>query len=560
MVSKIAVIALVAVVAVPILLGYGLNINTDTYDSWNAKDTGKIDATEFLYNVTDTSKRDYTPADLYLFNSQGFYIDDYNFFPEYESITANNTSIPIRGLARALGGANDGIATLSDEFVQLVVNGGFNASNYYRFTFTHTDNTTETIDHIAAFTWRTNANYGSTGTSATASVVFYTGGGAGAGVTLDNLTSVRSTFIGSSAPGVYQQWHYTTMSGYYADISKGWRLNTGYPVSTSASSPRSGTYIQPDGICKDMLLTFNLDSITANNYWMGVYMGTSTVGYHIQLIKETVDSTSTWYYQISGDDERHALYYDPGISTNTYQLYLDPDGGEFRYVGAWTDNISPMQPLITYPFTLEEGAYYWPYPDALPRLSIYGQTPTMRIDYANVAAFEYRIIRDVTYVPANFISNPLTVFSNLLETGPSFDFGGENFTVTKGNITMGDGKQVSLRNMRLSSVPNGNGQYINTINDIEVSVTNAPAQITFNGDWRMTITTVGQEETTKTVSKWEPGKFAWNGIDTDFKIAGLMASLGVFVALAVYGRRSGSNVIPLLLICGGAALMFLVMI
>lgn len=551
MVSKIAVMAVVAVVAVPILLGYGLNIQSDTYTAYE-KDKASLDVTEYLYNVTDTSKRDYTAADLYLFNSTSFYQSDVNILPWYQSITSNKTSIQTRQVHYdSMGSTFTPGNPLEYYYSDVIVYGGYDASNYYSAVVTHSDNTTETYDHLMLFKWLPQD------TTANVDIEYYYSVNSIGQVSMDDAIAFSIVPHGTP-PGIDFHRSRTTYNE-YADISKGYILNQDYPVSSSSASPNSSTYIQPDGICKNMLLTFNLDSITASDYWLGFFLGGSTYRYHIQIIKETVDGTAKWYYQIYGDDERHELYYDPAISSNAYQLYLDSKGGEFRYVGTWTDSIGVMQPFISYPFTFDEGDYYWYIPDALPSIRVIGQTPIMRIDASMVAAYEYRVIRDVTYTPANFKTNPTTTLTNMLEYGSSIQFGGITYNVTSGNITMGT-KQVSLRNMVLESIPNGDGQYDNMINGVIVSTTPAPSAITLNGDWRITITTDSQSSVTKSVTKWEPGKFAWNGIDTDFKIAGLMASLGAFIALAVYGRRSGTKVMPLLVVCGGAALMFLVMI
>ena len=117
---------------------------------------------------------------------------------------------------------------------------------------------------------------------------------------------------------------------------------------------------------------------------------------------------------------------------------------------------------------------------------------------------------------------------------------------------------VSVKNLELSSVFNGS-EYENTINGILVSTSVTPSTITFNGDWSVTVSTVAQKSVEKEVTKWIPGKFAWNGMDDNFLMAGLMTSVGAFIGLALYGRRTGARIMPLLLVCGGAAFMFILM-
>lgn len=542
--------ALVAVVAVPILLGYGMNIQTENYTGWESNTDESVNVTEYLLNVTDTSKRNYTVADPYLFNSNGFYRNDAFVYPRYLSFTSNNTTVPLNGATGYPTGNNIQIVDSNTEYLQLIVNGGYDANNYYRFTITYNDIVqgiiTETFDNVKTFTWR------STGGVNHVDISFH--GGASS---IDDVRAVSAQLIGTS-PGFYQEW-YETGEGSYADISKGWVLNDDYPISTSSSSSRSRTTIQPDGICKDMVLSFNLDSITDSDYWLGFYLGTSTMRYHIQLMKETVSGEASWYYQIYGDDERHPLFYNPEIPSNTYQLYLTSTGGEFRYVGSWSETIGTKPALITYPFTFDEGAYYWPVPDALPSIGIFGQTPHTRIETAMVAAYEYRVIRDTVYDPATFKVNPSTELKDISMYGKTLEYGGNTYEVKSGNITLGT-RDISLSNITFRSEHKENNTYDNFINDIFISNTLAPSTIGFNGDWIMSVITSPQETVEKTDTKWVPGSFAWNGIDNNFIMAGLLTCVGAFIALGLYGRRSGARVLPLMLVCGGGAFMFLLML
>ena len=67
------------------------------------------------------------------------------------------------------------------------------------------------------------------------------------------------------------------------------------------------------------------------------------------------------------------------------------------------------------------------------------------------------------------------------------------------------------------------------------------------------------EEITLTKTQWNAGQFAWDGMDSNFLMVGLLTSLGVFIALGIYSRRSKSSVWPLMLVAGGAAFLFLIM-
>lgn len=98
------------------------------------------------------------------------------------------------------------------------------------------------------------------------------------------------------------------------------------------------------------------------------------------------------------------------------------------------------------------------------------------------------------------------------------------------------------------------------INNVVVSTTPEPSTITFNGKWSLSIITTSQEQYEYTKTEWIAGSFAWDGIDHNFLMVGMLTCLGVFIALGIYGRRSGAKVLPLMLVCGGAALLFFVML
>jgi hypothetical protein len=198
----------------------------------------------------------------------------------------------------------------------------------------------------------------------------------------------------------------------------------------------------------------------------------------------------------------------------------------------------------------------------LPGLAVGGYSlysHTFRVDAAEFKAFEYPIIEDMTYSPAAFKTNPSTTINDPVSYGPSFEFGGNTYNVKKGNITMGN-HDIPVKGLVLSSVPNPEGGYDNKIGNTVISTTAAPSAITFNGKWSASITTTAQEEYEVTKTEWKAGSFAWDGMDQNFLMVGLLASLGAFIALGIYARRSRATIWPLLIVCGGAALLFFVML
>lgn len=555
MVSKIAVMALVAVVAVPILLGYGLNINTESRQVW-AENDDPMDAKDYLMTTFDATGATYTDADTYQMNTNIFYrnlwtVDAINgiyqkisFFPDYPfgSITSTKTA-----LAMDKGVMHTNFDLYSSwGFCQCFVNGTYDANNYY--TLKSYNNGAHLLDYsnIKYATLDNNILY----------VFWYDSNGAGHYQKVNNVTNISCISTGYPTASLL----YGNSNGRYVDLTKGYRLNTDGAVwdpSNFNSSAVESVYLEISKTTKSVLLSVDLSTLTNSDAVFRI----SAVG-DLFFKKTTTNGTVKWEYSSyapGGTPQNfQELYYNPLAASNTYQIYINADlTGELRYIGGWSGILGPAVSMITYPFEVYHNPNL-PVPDHITGMSIRGYTPIMRIDAARVGAYDYRVMEDAVYDPAAFRANPITTLTNGLRFGSSLEFGGNTYQVTKGNITIGT-HDFSLEGMEFESVQVG-GQYENRINGNTVSTTATPSTITFNGKWLTDVTTESQSMETVSDTKWEPGKFAWNGIDTDFKIAGLMASLGAFIALAVYGRRSGTKVMPLLVVCGGAALMFLVMI
>ena len=555
MVSKIAVMALVAVVAVPILLGYGLNINTESRQVW-AENNDKLNARDYLTSAFDATGATFTNADTYQMNSNIFepgMAPGIKLYPQYVGHTNTQTSIALSTDYNVPALPSLGFAS-SNGPSQVVINGGFDPVNYYQVTLYNENN--------APLLTYTMVKYFTLDVEETATIRCYNSSGYIVNYTVNNVAVAVFSAVGSPTG---QIWYEIPGRGDYIDITKGYRLNMDGAVWDPSN------YLRPSDVTwtnanislstQSMLLTFDLSTVTDSAAM--IRFQDYPLGY-IWFKKTTTDGVVKWeytskYHYLSMEPyDFQELYYNPSIQSNTYQLYLNADySAELRYIGVWTDTIGPAPSLITYEFEIDHNPLV-PEREFITRLTVEGQSPVMRIDAARVGAYDYRVMEDAVYDPALFRSNPKTTITNGYRFGQSLEFGGNTYQVTKGNITIGT-HEFSLEGMTFESVQ-VDGQYENRINGNTVSITATPSTLTLNGKWLTDVITQSQSTTTVTETKWEPGKFAWNGIDTDFKIAGLMASLGAFIALAVYGRRSGAKVMPLLVVCGGAALMFLVMI
>lgn len=551
-VSKIAVMALVGILAVPILLGYALNLSEVTETDYKP-DGETLKVTPLLNNGQDYT---YAHADPYTINSHFSRISDlYPTLPVY-STTSARTNLPgqtsIRESYTTLSG--DVVFSLFDSlYIQFDYD--WTGGNYYGANITYNNGySTYNLPYIHSFymDYETNELY----------CTYYSGPYPSLGSrSFSNATQMTYYTVGSPTSTVIDMPHFKDSTASYYDISKGYYFR-GMPGTER-------WYINMPTNTDQVTITVNLDSITDSSY----HTYWQILGSYLHLDKDTIDGNVVW------KADNNTLYYDPSRNDNTYQItvsykydgpYITPGDYKyssttrFDYVGGW-------------PSIIGKSNSYWnveinnflvtnnPHPtfDIITILNDnvnpITKTPIIRVDDALFRAFEYTTIKDNTYDPASLKNNPATTIKDITVYGSSLSFGGNTYNVdTDGNITMGIHK-IPVSGMVLDSVPVAVG-YENRINGTVVSVTASPSVITFNGSWSANVETTAQVATTYTKTEWTAGQFAWDGMDTNFLIVGLITCLGVFVALGIYVRKSGKGMIPLLIVCGCCAGLFFCMI
>ena len=546
MVSRVAVIALVAIVACPILLGYAMNLSESTETKYISNDDD-LNVTNLL---NDGYSYSYAAADVVDLNTR-FREGGIDSNPEY-SLTATKTSIPIsqRLYVDRVTGATH---TLADyKFYYFVSDYTPSYSNWISVTVTFNDNTTSTVTMVHALRYD-SANSGVLNISK-----FMNSGGNWIPSPLMQLTNVKSvaysassTFVGKS---LYSDYSTVSFPSTYADLAAGYRLNT---YSSASSYLNDGTSVAIPNYTNNFVFTMDLSTITASSYT--VYFNTGDIynPYTFKFVKTTVSSVPHWNVSVSYNSGAYTdlteLYYDSTKSSNTYQITVNMTGIKFDYVGAW-------------PTLIGLANSYWDYSYDFPNApSVYlnfnfsgAVTPVMRVDSATYRAFVYQVMENETYTPSDFRSNPATTISNVNIYGSSITFGGNTYNVSKGNITLGS-HQIPVDGLVFSSVYVDN-QYENRIGNTVVSTSGSPSTITFNGKWSANISTASMSEMTYTKTEWTPGEFGWDGLDQNFLMVGLLTSIGVFIALGIYMRRTKAALWPLLIVCGGAAMLFFCML
>ena len=179
-----------------------------------------------------------------------------------------------------------------------------------------------------------------------------------------------------------------------------------------------------------------------------------------------------------------------------------------------------------------------------------------RVDNANIQQGTYPSTYDYTLnLQQVYPDTNIDIYLNSIGVyGDYINIGGANCTVTNGSITI-NGTTYRLLHAHISAWQTGTG-YSVRINGDEIATTAEPPTIFFGGEWSITATAYKIESVQQTTMVWHAGEFGFS--KTGFAMVGLIICAAAFVALGMTGQRSGAKVGLLLLICGGAAVAYLI--
>lgn len=535
MVSKIAVIALIAIVAAPILIGYGLNFETVQSPEYTIDDNPR-NVTPLLASSTAYH---YVDADPNAMNTQ----QDYRYLPYYVKNTHTYTGLFFSQSYNTTWNGSVSYSNLSNmHFISL-----WSQSYDLKGTF-YVGSTPTVINNVTGIYYNV---------SESPNVYVYTASlGPSNPTELVGITSFNTSpgtnyvagarMLSELPESLFNDPTAAQAQGIFKDISAGFVL----PQITGTQP-----YYLPAPAARSVM-TLNLDS--------GFDFSVSVPGIHdIKFLNRG----TYWNVQsYVGNDWQFVCDLPITDGKSTYQLTLTRNDFKIDYVGVWPSSFGVANSYRTfgpYPATGSDAGTDYSELRFINLDSVGDPTatsPIMRIDAALVRSVTYPLIEDTVYDPATIKpTNPLTQINQVSLTGDSITFGGITYQTSKGTMRMGT-HDIPLDGMMFDSVPNGS-EYDNRINGDVISTTSTPSTIAFNGKWGIgQVVTASQTLEYKTVQKWVPGSFAWQGVDDNFILVGLIASVSAFIALGMYGRRSGAKVLPLLLVCGGAAFMFLLML
>lgn len=199
-----------------------------------------------------------------------------------------------------------------------------------------------------------------------------------------------------------------------------------------------------------------------------------------------------------------------------------------------------------------------------------GTAVTWRVDSAQALAGTFPSTKDYTVdLAAKFptVTQSVIQINSVGVYGSSLTVAGRTYDLENGSITVQDldsnrSKTLAVRGMTVltvDSVSSITQKYDIYLSGVRVGTSNAPGGgLAFGGEWSLTATLSQMDEVTHTTTKWQPGEFALD--DTGVVAAGLLTALGAFVVLGMTGRASGPKAALLAVVCGGAAMIMLILI
>lgn len=559
MVSKIAVIALVALVAFPVGLGYALNfedVEVTTYNEGKA-----TNVTQLLKNGTDTNT---VPVNTYDLNTARFYSPGVIASPNYHQgrmpmYNTVSTSTLSSLMTRTTYPNSFPVPTFSaSSLMWCQIDTGYNPANPSSYpSITVESNSvlgTFTVDRVAYFYATLTSDNRVYGT-----VVGYTADG---NINTRGAWDVTRIVSWSTTGG------FSAANVRYDIMLKGWGASTpniGY-VNLADGFKLDGTYGQwqasGSGV-KRLVMTFDLnqvhDGFTLS--YKPVYDASSRIGLC------TIMATESGGYSFSENSGYKDLIYDSSRSENVYQMVITPKLVELRYIGDWPASFGEVDYYKTWTRTnysatddhLIQSLYFY---------NISGSTGAakidkMRFDSALGVSSPYPVIKDNTLNASQFVGDEHSIkMGNITQYGKTLTFGGRTFTVSESDKTIHlDRVDIPLNGIKFDSVLNTNNNlYENRINGTVISSTATPSTLTFGGSWLAAVDVSALTAETTTVTRWVPGAWAWNGLDLNFALVGLVTCVGAFVGLGFYGQRSGGKVGTLMIVCAGGALVFLALL
>jgi hypothetical protein len=245
------------------------------------------------------------------------------------------------------------------------------------------------------------------------------------------------------------------------------------------------------------------------------------------------------------------------LGVYTYLMVeISPDGYTASGIKGWPSTGADPVTLnsVTVPATIGN----------FSQITLSGTTTTVqiRVDSTEMVAGSYPSTKDYTLAlsdvyPDTAVSlklNSIGVYGDTLIVSAGSD--SVSYAVDNGKILIGE-TSVSLKGAMIAAIPT-DGTWQVSINGYTVASFSSEPSIAFGGEWSLTVMAYKLETTTQTRMAWQPGEFAFD--EKGFAAAGILVAGALLVILGMTGQRSSTKMGLLMLILGGAAMIYLTII
>lgn len=613
MVSKLAGAALVLIIAVPILLGYGLAFEEEDYVSYETSDrinvtdrvlnstnpifmasTSPLNNSELLARitypgsgVTETSIKapayastgsKYTPIPLYQ-TVTGYY--NLNASTTYTTSGDNLGSYSQINIPANVASTRPYLYITTDQLAQLSPSSGAGKMDYTFGPFVQSGEQTWQFS-----TYNDQSNPKNTGTfrilsdrfpTYTVTYVPYTDFDVSANYTF-TLTGAAAIKITHSDNSTEYYPMLTTPTGGIQIIKQGTNLTIGESrydnvklVSVAAAPSVSQIYYSYTETVASTYAdpSYGWTTNVANGNPARIYWMNSQLNGSIRMLAEIQTGESLDIQPMNGDigtsfvpirkpTSGNGLVTVNGNSLGNYTyLCLDITGSSVTVSGidSWPNMYTAPNIINSITVDLENPI------ELFDRVWLSGSTSiNYRVDSAEILSGYFATTLDATIDMATLWPDKSFVLSmsSIGIYGDSITYAGQIFPVSNGSITV-NGKSIRLLQAAFSATLE-DGEYTATINGEEVATSATAPALYLGGEWSLALMAYNVERIEGTRMVWHAGEFAFNGADSSFALLGLLTCGAVFVGLGMYGRRSGAKVGMLMMITGCAALIFLAMI
>lgn len=248
-----------------------------------------------------------------------------------------------------------------------------------------------------------------------------------------------------------------------------------------------------------------------------------------------------------------------GMTLGVYSYLMvevTPDGYTVSGIKGWPSTGADPVTLnsVTVPATIGN----------FSQITLSGTTTSVqiRVDSTEMVAGSYPSTRDYVLALSDVYGdtavslklNSIGVYGDKLTISAGSD--SVSFPVNGGKILIGE-TSVSLKGAMIAAVPI-DGAWQVSINGYDVANFSTVPSITFGGEWSLTVMAYKLETTTQTRMAWQPGEFALD--EKGFAAAGILVAGALLVILGMTGQRSSAKMGLLMLILGGAAMVYLTLI